>query len=499
VRFRAALVFLTLAGFALRIYGLGRQSFWLDEVDAISMAGEPVLTHLRKLTAIGENGPLYFLLFKGWVALAGTSEFGARYLSALCSTAAVPLLAVLVYRLLGDAPTALCAALLAAVSPYYVWYGQDAKMYPLFALLALAAQYCFLRGWRLGDRHGDASWPWWLGYAAASTLALYVHLFAALQIAANTVAGLFLWRWQPAGRRGFAWATAALVAPYVPLALWQAPLLRDGASVGYQPASLQVVVVALLEQMTWHLRIPADRRTLLAVSLVALWGLWRIVREPGHGSRHETVASEQCAQAGRVLPAAVLLAWLVVPVALVLAVQGRVPVFRDRYLIPLLAPFLVLLARAVAPPWRADAAAAAASAVFLTAGFGYGLAHRPPNPDYRAAAELVRSMATPEDQVGFLAGYAERPFEFYFRQGKGRYVKVTLPYTNYPDMDERAGLLAVASSLRGGRWLWIVRFEDWLWDSRNLTGEYLANRGAKIVLQRDFDGVSVTRYEMPAA
>src|SRR5436190_14419818 len=137
VRFRAALALLTLAGFALRVYGLGRQSFWLDEVDAITMAGEPVWAHLRKLSAAGENGPLYFLLFKGWIGLAGTSEFGARYLSALCSTAAIPLLGALTYRLLGDAPAAVCAALLAAAAPYYVWYGQDAKMYPLFAVLAL--------------------------------------------------------------------------------------------------------------------------------------------------------------------------------------------------------------------------------------------------------------------------------------------------------------------------------------------------------------------------
>src|SRR5919199_6453585 len=155
VRFRAALALVTLAGFALRVYDLGRQSFWLDEVDAIAMAGEPVAAHLRKLSAIGENGPLYFLLFKGWIALAGAGEFGARYLSALCSTAAIPLLAALTYRLTGHTPAAVCAALLAAVSPFYVWYGQDAKMYPLFALLALAAQYCLLRGWSFRGGRGD--------------------------------------------------------------------------------------------------------------------------------------------------------------------------------------------------------------------------------------------------------------------------------------------------------------------------------------------------------
>jgi hypothetical protein len=192
-----------------------------------------------------------------------------------------------------------------------------------------------------------------------------------------------------------------------------------------------------------------------------------------------------------------LAAWLAVPVLLNLAVQGRVPVFRDRYLIPLLAPLLVLLAAGIGPPWGRGGAVAAGAATFLTAGFGYGLAHRPPNPDFRAAAALVHRLATPEDQVGFLAGYTERPFEFYFRQAPGRYVKVALPYTNYPNMDERAGLLAVAGSLRGGRWLWVIRFEDWLWDSRGMVDQYLANRGARLDLREDFNGVTVTRYEMP--
>src|SRR5205085_4433077 len=157
---------------ALRVHGLQSQSFWLDEVDAISIAGEPIAAHVRRLSAVGENGPAFFLLLKAWIAIAGTSEFGARYLSALCSTAVVPLLGALAFRLLGSAPAALCAALLAAVSPYYLWYGQDAKMYPLFALLALASQYCFLRGWSVerGQRaRAPGMSPWWAGYVLAST------------------------------------------------------------------------------------------------------------------------------------------------------------------------------------------------------------------------------------------------------------------------------------------------------------------------------------------
>jgi mannosyltransferase len=472
---------LTLGAFALRVYGLGVQSYWLDEVDAIAMAGAPVAAQLRKLTAIGENGPLYFLLFKGWLALAGTSEFGARALSALASTAAMPLLGALALRLFRHRPTALLAAALGALSPYYVWYAQDAKMYPTFAALALGAQYALLRAWEApparpgpaarGARLGRAGW--WAAYVLCSSLALYVHLFAALQIAANSVAGLWLWPRRPAGRPGFAVATGLLVLPYLPLAVWQAPVLLEGRDVGYRPTPLPAIVVALLEQLTWHLNPPPNRRLLLLLGAALLWGLYR---------------------SGRRAP--LLAAWLLVPVALTFLLQGTVPVFRDRYLIPLLAPVLLLLARAMAPPWAQGNPVGPAVALFVAAGFGYGLLNRPPNPDFRAAAALVRQQAAPGDAVGFLAGYAERPFDYYYRQRPGRYERVALPYTNAPGLSESDGLLAVATSLREGHRLWVVRFEDWLWDERDLTGRYLEGRGARAVLRRDFGGVSVTAYDL---
>ncbi|MDQ3700206.1 MAG: hypothetical protein M3442_04705, partial [Chloroflexota bacterium] len=275
---------------------------------------------------------------------------------------------------------------------------------------------------------------------------------------------------------------------------WQAPVLLRGANVGYRPADLPTIVVALLEQLTWHLNPAPDRRWLFFLGAALVWGWWRA----------------RCA-GGRSLdaPAAVLALWVIVPVLCTLLLQGAVPVFRDRYLIPLLAPFLLLLARAIAPPWDERGGESVdrvgdkgnplglVCALFVAGGFGYGLLHRPANPDFRAAAALVRQTAAPGEAVGFLAEYSERPFNFYFRPGPEGYEKIRLPYTNYPGLDEGDGLRAVATSLRGGQWLWVVRFEDWLWDSRDLTGQYLADRGARPVLWRDFNGVSVTRYQLP--
>ena len=177
-------------------------------------------------------------------------------------------------------------------------------MYPLFAALALGAQYAFLRAWGWGapappavpSATGRAGAAWWVAYVVCSSLALYVHLFAALQIAANTAAGLVLWARSapprpralapplapplaplltPPPRRGFVSGHPAPRPALPPLVIWQAPVLLRGADVGYRPSSLPVIVVALLEQFTWHLREPPRRRLLLLLGAVLLWGLWR--------------------------------------------------------------------------------------------------------------------------------------------------------------------------------------------------------------------------------
>lgn len=505
VRYRTQILGLTLAGFALRLYGLDRQSFWLDEVDAIAMAAEPVAVHLRKLTAIGENGPLYFLLFKVWVHLAGPTEFGARALSAFSSTLAIPLLGSLARALFHRREIAVIAAALAAASPFYVWFGQDAKMYPLFAALTLGAQWCLVRafdcpaGRSRGQPWFRRSWPWWMGYVLCSSFALYVHIFAALQIAANILAGCALWLSRRTGWRGFLLSTLLLTAPYIPLAVWQGRVLLRGANVGYRPVDLSIIVVTLLQQFTWHLNIGVSRWWLIALALILALGFWRIARErylPDGGGVRRTPWE----------PVALLTAWLVIPIALVYAAQFTVPVFRDRYLIPLVAPFLLVLAGAVAPPVEESASRgkrqsmsvlASLAAGFIVASFAYGLTHRPPNPDFRRAAAYVAATMSPGERLGFLAEYAERPFGVYFRRHVPQYERVNLPYTDYPDMTEQDGLLAVARSMRGGERFWVVRFEPWLWDSRDLLGQYLRRRGATVLEHRDFNGVSVTRYAMP--
>ncbi|MCX7668692.1 MAG: hypothetical protein N2439_01280, partial [Anaerolineae bacterium] len=88
--------------FALRVSGLTAQSLWRDEVDALRFATQAWPALLEMFRRQGENGPLFFLSLRPWLAIAGTSEFALRFPAAVMSTLAVPVFYMLMRRLACD-------------------------------------------------------------------------------------------------------------------------------------------------------------------------------------------------------------------------------------------------------------------------------------------------------------------------------------------------------------------------------------------------------------
>ena len=78
------------AALLIRLFRLGSQSLWLDEGGTwaeVTGKGWPAL--LAELWGRNAAYPLYHLLLKGWVGLAGDSEWALRLPSALAGAAAV--------------------------------------------------------------------------------------------------------------------------------------------------------------------------------------------------------------------------------------------------------------------------------------------------------------------------------------------------------------------------------------------------------------------------
>ncbi|HEX6739308.1 MAG TPA: glycosyltransferase family 39 protein, partial [Vicinamibacteria bacterium] len=185
----------TALALALRLLAVGHHSFWYDEAESVRFINYRFAE--LALGARHDNGspPFYFLLLKPWAALLGESEAALRGLSVLFGVAAVPLLALVARRLVGEGAAAIACWLL-ALSPFAVELSNEARTYALVVLLGLANVYFFL-AWRETRRLGPA-----LAYAVTTFLACYSHYFAfALPLSQGLTVLLLhrrerlLWRW----------------------------------------------------------------------------------------------------------------------------------------------------------------------------------------------------------------------------------------------------------------------------------------------------------------
>src|SRR5689334_12195785 len=79
-----------------RLYRLGAQSLWLDEggtwSEVTGRTGKGWLALLGELWSKDAAYPLYHILLKAWVTLAGDSEWALRFPSALAGAATVAVL-----------------------------------------------------------------------------------------------------------------------------------------------------------------------------------------------------------------------------------------------------------------------------------------------------------------------------------------------------------------------------------------------------------------------
>jgi 4-amino-4-deoxy-L-arabinose transferase-like glycosyltransferase len=178
VRLWALLLPLLLFAFALRLYRLDAQSIWWDEAISVYLSTS-TLAEIVVNRAGNLHPPLYFLLLKGWVALAGTSPFSVRFLSAWSNTLLIPGLYVFGRRWLGRR-AGLIAATLAAISPLYLVYAQEARVYAILPLVYLVL-LALVR--QLSLPAGRSDWRHWLLLATVEVLALGLHYISFLAIA----------------------------------------------------------------------------------------------------------------------------------------------------------------------------------------------------------------------------------------------------------------------------------------------------------------------------
>lgn len=472
------------AAFLFRVAGLISQSLWRDEVDALIFATRPLPQLLETFRKPGENGPLFFLALRPWLAAAGHSEFALRFPAALLGTLGVAVGYALTRRLAGRKP-ALLSALLLASAPYLVWYGQEAKMYAALTALVPASLWLTLAVAQRGGLHR------WVALYVVTSLCFYTHVLAALIV---PVQALWLLILPSRAHRSHRWLAVAaylaiLVLPYSPMIWWQAKLwLSPTFETGHPFVTLFDILKVLAVAFSRGILPVEQPLTLLPamLGLVAGVGLWAT------GRRHQAMIAPR-------RTVTLLLVWLLLPPLAIYGVSLGMPIFADRYLVWMAPPFLILAAlgvSALARTWRPLGLITLAALLALNGVSLWVQATRPIKSDFRAAAQYVVAHYQPGDLLVFQISYVRRTF-MYYSSDQIDPDDASLPWLDGPFTNNSKPAAEFDSYMAQGTAeysaAWLIASEAATWDRRGLTESWLAAHGS-VTDHAEFARVNVTRY-----
>ncbi len=133
------LLFIIFSAALLRFYKLGEWSFWIEE--------HHTLRHVTALNLFEAAGyrPVFFLLSKPFLAILGINEWSARFLPVLIGISTIPILYWVTKQISGTLVATL-ATLLLAISPWHIYWSQNARFYTLLLLLFSVAAFAFYWG-----------------------------------------------------------------------------------------------------------------------------------------------------------------------------------------------------------------------------------------------------------------------------------------------------------------------------------------------------------------
>jgi mannosyltransferase len=134
---------ITLLAIVLRFYKLGEWSFWIDEIFTIGRAQAHV--NLETIVNRWWQPTLSLILIDGALDTLGINEWSARLVPAVIGVVSIPVLYFPIKKLFG--PTvALLAVFLLAVSPWHLYWSQNARFYTSLMLLYSLASFAFFFG-----------------------------------------------------------------------------------------------------------------------------------------------------------------------------------------------------------------------------------------------------------------------------------------------------------------------------------------------------------------
>ncbi len=164
---------IVLLGLALRLIGFFARDFWYDE----SFTGIAIRENWNRLFEIlvaDIHPPLYYIVAKVLAAPFDYSVTGIRLVSLLFGLLGIVMTYVVAKELFENKRIACLSAFFASISPFLIYYSQEARMYAMLGTLILIASYFFIRAQKTRE------WQYLLLWGAFASLAALTHYMGLL-------------------------------------------------------------------------------------------------------------------------------------------------------------------------------------------------------------------------------------------------------------------------------------------------------------------------------
>jgi hypothetical protein len=544
-------IIITLVGVGLRVLFLDRKGLWLDETFSVWLANQNVADMLGWILKIDGHPPLYYLLLHSWIALKGDTPYYVRQLSALFGAGTIPVIYLIGKRISGVV-VGLAAAAFLALSPFNIYYAQEARMYTLLTFNAAVAMYALVRlltdarsARPIGSQFREYLHAWRTSGPVETEDERGFSYKDETRDQSGWRAWIFRHRWSPIRtiETDLAWVAFILFSA--------ATLLSHNTAVFFVVATnIFVLALMLFRRLSKSgsqpaFQAPSFRNWMRAqVGVFLLWSPWlpafirqasRVDQEfwlpkPDWDTVTQTLrallnasAPGQVSQAMTWTLCAALCLGLVyyrkklsiftflaalfaIPVLGELLVSLRRPIFMDRTLIWITIPMFLVLAAGIAQ-LRFRLLMIVALGILSTnylcsAGDIYRFVQK---EDWSTAAGFVAYFAEKDDLVLFNSNFVEIPFDYYFKAWENKYSlqveKQGVPLDLFdsgvlePRMttNDIPGLISLLS---GHDRVWLVYSHDSYTDPMGLIPQTLAAR-MKLIRSRDFYGGQVLLYGTP--
>ncbi len=201
-------------------------SIWHDEAySAYLIRGN--FADIWNLTAIDVHPPLFYFCLKVWSMMFGNSEIALRMMSVMFGVVAI-FVAFYLLKKLFNTKTASIATFVMTLSPLFIRYAEEARMYTMVLAIALISTLVMVMAI---SRDKKGKWNfWWLLYGVMLAAGMMTHYFMALVFVAQLPYLIYRYRakiWRLDLILGYAVAILLFV-PWLPKCLAQVTNVQGG-------------------------------------------------------------------------------------------------------------------------------------------------------------------------------------------------------------------------------------------------------------------------------